>query len=183
MLNPIAEFDRTLSLWVHAQAPAWLDRVMVAITHGGDALTLWLVTLSCAVFFVLRHRGKREAALLLLACGLSYTLTPLLKLYFQRERPQLWAPIIPRPDDFSFPSGHALSAMTVYGLAAALLARFHPQQQRSIWLGAAVWIGLIGFSRVYLGVHWPNDVLAGFICGAALVWGVLKSATRLRGTA
>lgn len=172
MFNPIAEFDRTLSLWVHGQAQPWLDAAMKPITRGGDWQTLWLVTLACGAFFIFWHRRKREPALLLLACSLSYLLNPLLKLFFQRERPQLWATIIPHPSDFSFPSGHAMSAMTVYGLVALLLARLHPQQRWILWLSAALVIALIGFSRVYLGVHWTTDVLAGFAAGAVLVYTV-----------
>ena len=170
MLNPIAEFDRTLSLWVHAQAQPWLDTGMQAITRGGDWRTLFLITLLCSAFFFFRQRRKREPALLLLAFSLSYLINPLLKHFFQRERPQLWTTLISRPGDFSFPSGHAMSAMAVYGLAALLLAQGHPQQRWSFWLSAAVMIALIGFSRVYLGVHWTTDVLAGFAAGSVLVY-------------
>lgn len=176
MLNPVAEFDRAFSLWVHAHAHTWLDAAMQAVTHGGDGWTLLMVLLLCGGFLLLQ-RHKREAVSLLCAFGLSLLLNPRLKLFFQRDRPQLWATLIPRPSDFSFPSGHAMGAMTVYGLAALLLARAYPQQQRAIWLSAAAWIGLIGFSRVYLGVHWLSDVLAGFICGAALIW-ILANFTR-----
>lgn len=170
MLSPITEFDRTLSLWIHAQAQPWLDTGMKAITRGGDWRTLFLFTLLCGAFFFFRQRRKREPALLLLAFSLSYLINPLLKHLVQRERPQLWATLIARPSDFSFPSGHAMSAMTVYGLAAWLLARTHPQQRWGFRLCAAVMIVLIGFSRVYLGVHWTTDVLAGFLVGAMLVY-------------
>ncbi len=115
MLNPIVEFDRAFSLWVHSGAQPWLDAGMKAITRGGDWRTLFFVTLLCGAFFLWWHRRKREPALLLLAFSLSYLINPLLKLYFQRARPELWATLIPRPGDYSFPSGHAMSAMAVYG--------------------------------------------------------------------
>jgi undecaprenyl-diphosphatase len=182
MLNPIVEFDRALSLWVHSCAQLWLDATMKSLTHAGSWWVLLLVTLLCGGFLLVWHGLKREPVLMLLAFSLSYLINPWLKLFFQRERPQLWATIIPLPGDHSFPSGHAMSAMAVYGLAALLLARAHPQQRWSIWLSAATLIALIGFSRVYLGVHWPTDVLAGFVTGFALVWGVMKSETRLRGS-
>ncbi len=169
MLNPVAEFDRALSLWIHAHAQPWLDRLMSLITHGGDWWVLLLVTLAGAAFLRFHYQRKREAAWLLLAFIFSRMLDPLLKLVFQRGRPQLWE-IIARPASYSFPSGHALSSTIVYGLAAYLLARLNPQRRWSYWLGAAVWVFLIGFSRLYLGVHWPSDVLAGFVLGFALVY-------------
>jgi membrane-associated phospholipid phosphatase len=170
MLNPVAEFDRTLSLWIHAHAHPWLDRLMLAITYGGDWLTLLLVTLAGAAFLHVRQQRKRAAVFLLLAFSLSRILDPLLKLVFQRGRPQLWE-VVSRPTSYSFPSGHAFSSMVVYGLAAYLFAQLHPQWRRGYWLGAAVWIFLIGFSRVYLGVHWPSDVVAGFAAGSIMVYG------------
>lgn len=169
LFTPVAEFDRVLSLWLHARAQPWLDRLMALITHGGDWVTLLLLTLIGAAFLRFRRQRKREAVLLLLAFGLSRILDPLLKLIFQRERPQLWE-VVTRPTSYSFPSGHALSSTIVYGVAAYLLAQLYPQRRWSYKLGAAVWIFLIGFSRVYLGVHWPSDVLAGVAAGSVLVY-------------
>lgn len=169
MFNPVAEFDRTLSLWLHSHAHPWLDRLMPVITRGGDWWVLLLVTLAGAAFLRFRHQRKLEAALLLIAYSFSRILDPSLKLAFQRNRPQLWE-VLARPASYSFPSGHALSSMIVYGFAAYLLAQFYPQRRLVCWLGAAAWILLIGFSRVYLGVHWPSDVVAGFALGFALVY-------------
>jgi membrane-associated phospholipid phosphatase len=169
MLNPVAEFDRTLSLWIHEHAHPWLDRLMPVITHGGDWWMLLLVTLVGAAFLRFRHQHKLEAALLLIAYSFSRLLDPLLKLAFQRNRPQLWE-VLARPTSYSFPSGHALSSTIVYGFAAYLLVQLYSQRRWSYWLAAAAWIFLIGFSRVYLGVHWPSDVVAGFVLGFVLVY-------------
>lgn len=169
MLNPIIEFDRAFSLWVHTAARPWLDDSMKAITHGGDSLILLLVVLASGAFFWLRHRARREPLALLLGYTLSYTLDPLLKYFFQRARPELWDRLVARPSSFSFPSGHATSALVVYGLVALLLARSYPKQGWFFWLVAAGWTLLIGFSRIYLGVHWLTDVVGGFAIGIVLV--------------
>jgi membrane-associated phospholipid phosphatase len=178
MLNPIAEFDRTLSLWVHAEARPWLDVVMRTLTHIGDSWMLFLVALACAIFLILRYQRKREAAILLFIYSFSYLLDYSLKHLFQRTRPQLWEILVARPSSYSFPSGHAMSSMAVYGLAALLLTRVYPQQRWPLQLGAAILISLIGFSRVYLGVHWPSDVLGGFILGSVLGYAGLSLTQR-----
>jgi membrane-associated phospholipid phosphatase len=170
MLNPIIEFDRTLSLWVHSAARPWLDVTMRVITHAGDSLTLFVVAVACATFLMLRQQRKRAAAILLFVYSCSYLLDYALKHFFQRTRPQLWEILVARPSSYSFPSGHAMSSMAVYGLAALLLARLYPQQRWAFQLSAASLISLIGFSRVYLGVHWPSDVLGGFLLGSALMF-------------
>lgn len=173
MLNPVAEFDRALSLWIHAHAQPWLDRLMSVITDGGYWLTLLIVTLAGAGFLWLRQQRRWEAVWLLITFSLSRLLDPALKLVFQRARPELWE-VAARPTSYSFPSGHALSSMMVYGVLAYLLAQLYPQWRWYYWLGAALWIFLIGFSRVYLGVHWPSDVLGGFALGFILVYALAR---------
>ena len=76
---------------------------------------------------------------------------------------------ITRPETFSFPSGHALLAMAVYGGIAAVLVTLLPWRPVAVIGAAALLIVSIGFSRVYLGVHWPIDVLAGFAAGVPLI--------------
>lgn len=179
MLNPIAEFDRALSLWVHAESRPWLDVVMRVLTHAGDSWFLFLVALACAIFLVLRYQRKREAAVLLFVYSFSYLLDYSLKHLFQRTRPQLWEILVARPSSYSFPSGHAMSSMAVYGLTALLLTRIYPQQRWPLRTGAAILVSLIGFSRVYLGVHWPSDVLGGFLLGSALIYAGIALTHRL----
>lgn len=177
MFNPVAEFDRALSLWIHAHAQPWLDSAMSVITDGGHWLTLLFVTLAGMAFLYFRQR-KREALLFLLAFVLSRIFDPLLKLVFQRARPELWE-VPARPTSYSFPSGHAFSSLIVYGTAAYLLAQLYPQWRRLYWFVAALWVFLIGFSRVYLGVHWPSDVLGGFALGLVMIYALVQRHRRL----
>jgi membrane-associated phospholipid phosphatase len=91
-----------------------------------------------------------------------------MKLGFRRERP-FFADPLATESTFSFPSGHALVSLAVYGAIALLLARRISSHRRGALLLAAtaIWVALIGFSRLYLGVHFLSDVLAGFAAGAA----------------
>lgn len=84
---------------------------------------------------------------------------------FSRPRPDLWDPILSETGH-SFPSGQVIAATAIYGLLGYLLARYYPAQRR--WIGGGVLgiLVLIGFSRAYLGLNWPSDLLAGYSLGA-----------------
>ena len=122
-----------------------------------------------AAIFLLR--GWRRGALLVVVTLAGAGLLDVgLKLFFQRARPEPFFPDYPLPDSFSFPSGHALFATCFFGGLAVLLS--HRLRSRLlqvlIWIVALLLIVLIGASRVYLGVHYPTDVLGGFAVG--IVW-------------
>ncbi len=87
-----------------------------------------------------------------------------LKLFFAKPRPQLWHQLIVETSS-SFPSGHALGSMVVYGFLAYLLATEFPRSARLIYTVMTGLILLIGLSRLYLGVHWLTDVIAGYLVG------------------
>jgi undecaprenyl-diphosphatase len=103
------------------------------------------------------------------------------KNYFHRMRPKpSWA--LAYEQTFSFPSGHSLFSMVLYGLIAYTLVtrRSRPGRRMLIVLCAAAMIACIGLSRIYLGVHWPTDVLAGYITGATWLTGVILIDRRWR---
>lgn len=172
LLNPVVEFDRAFSLWVHAHAAPWLDELLQTITDGGAWRTLLVISLAVSGWlFLCQH--KRAALLPLLAFSFSYLVNPLLKRTFQRARPMLWE-VLDRPSDFSFPSGHAMSSIMVYGTVAMVLTQLYPRQRWFFWGTTAGLIFLIGFSRIYLGVHWLSDVLAGWATGFAFVYALSR---------
>ncbi|HKX30908.1 MAG TPA: phosphatase PAP2 family protein [Blastocatellia bacterium] len=154
---------------VHQHSTPQLNEAMGMVTRAGNALTLITFSLILAVFFLIRCRRKREALTILMSLGIGYAASAVLKLVFHRERPNLWE-FIERPEDYSFPSGHAMASMVVYGMAAYLLELAFPRFRWFFRVLAAVLILMIGTSRVYLGVHWPSDVLAGFVGGLAVVF-------------
>lgn len=175
-------FDRPLMLALRSASnitdpigPRWLEEVARDITALGSNVILVIVTASVAVFLLLAH--KRGAAWLVLASvGGGAALSSLLKLGFQRSRPDL-VPHAVEVYTASFPSGHAMLSAVTYLTLGALLMRVQPGWAVKIYiLSLAVLITfLVGVSRVYLGVHWPTDVLAGWSIGAAwalLCWAV-----------
>lgn len=155
--------------------PAWLTATIEDITALGSTFTLTFVT--CAVVGWLILSGKRHAALLLLVAVAGGTvLSQALKSLFDRPRPDLVAHGV---DVFtaSFPSGHAMLSAVTYLTLAALIMRVSERRAIKLYVLvlALLLTVLIGLSRLFLGVHWPTDVLAGWSLGAAwalLVWTV-----------
>jgi undecaprenyl-diphosphatase len=147
--------------------PAWLQIMFRDITPlGGYAV---VILISLAVIGYLLMDGKRGAALwVLVSVSGGAALSNLLKFAIERPRPDLVARLV-EVNTTSFPSGHATLAAVTYLTLGALLSRVEAQRRVKIYvLTVAVALTvLIGVSRIYLGVHWPTDVLAGWCVGAA----------------
>jgi undecaprenyl-diphosphatase len=161
------EFDNTVRATVHQHASPALTGFMRGVTHLGD----WTAVLPAVLLLwgIFSWRGARDyVRLLLLTVTGAQVLDSALKLVFQRTRPDPF--FIAKPQSSSFPSGHSLISLCFYGLLAGMLTpRLKKRWQRvAVWAAAALVVGMIGLSRVYLGVHWPSDVLAGY--AAAIVW-------------
>jgi undecaprenyl-diphosphatase len=153
--------------------PRWMEEMGRDLTALGGVSVLAFMTLAAVGFLLLQGR-KRAALIVVLAVGGGMLLSLFLKLGFDRPRPDL----VPHGSivyTASFPSGHSMMAAVVYLTLGALLARVQPNRRLKAYLMglALVLTLLVGISRVYLGVHWPTDVLAGWTVGAAwalLVW-------------
>lgn len=151
--------------------PRWLEEAARDVTALGSLSVLSLLTLAVAGFLWLD--GKPHAALfVLVAVGGGLVLSLALKGAFDRPRPDL-VPHGSHVYTASFPSGHSMLAAVAYLTLGALLARVRARRHLKVYLLAlAVALTLmVGVSRVYLGVHWPTDVLAGWSAGAA--WAIL----------
>lgn len=144
-----------------------LMKALSAIGAGEIAIPFGLV-----VVWLLVRRGDRRAARCYAATTLSgWALSIGLKILFQRPRPHL-LPHLDRAGGFSYPSGHGMLAPLVFGLAAFLLTRdAAPAPRRAIRAAAALLAVGIGFSRIYLAVHYPSDVFAAFLAGTG--WSAL----------
>jgi len=159
-------FDTAILLSLRELHNPLLDRLMIAITFLGEPTELTIMSLALGAWLI--WRGQRsEAATLAIAAAGAAGLNVLLKDVFSRARPALWDRIVD-VRYYSFPSGHAMLSMVVYGLLGYLLATHFRRWHIGILVATVVLIAAIGFSRLYLGVHWPTDVLAGYAAG--LVW-------------
>lgn len=159
-------FDQTTLLWIHQFANPFLDVVMLTITHLGNPVVV--VPTSVIVFVWLwwqRHRA--EAYVFGLNCIGGAILGTGLKLVFGKVRPQLWPQLI-NETTFSYPSGHALGSMILYGFLAYVLATLYPRFCWVFYGLASLLISAIGLSRLYLGVHWPTDIIGGY--GIGFLW-------------
>ncbi len=141
---------------------------MRAISFLGSTLFLAIASGVVIVLFALRKWG-REARLFALTMVGASLLNISLKLAFKRPRPVPFFDLT-APETYSFPSGHALTSCVFFGaLAAMLAARMKSKRLRiAVWIVCATMFLLVGFSRIYLGVHYTTDVIAGF--AAALIW-------------
>jgi undecaprenyl-diphosphatase len=147
--------------------PGWLEELMRDVTGLGSTGVLTFITLAAAGFLALSR--KAHAALFVVAAvGGGMLVSTLLKMGFDRPRPDL-VPHGAVVYTASFPSGHATLSAVAYLTLGALLARVQPHLVLKLYLlGLAILLTVaVGVSRVYLGVHWPTDVLAGWALGAA----------------
>lgn len=166
--NEAQQFDRAILLGIGQLRTPFLDRAAVFITNFGDPNVLTAVALAFVLVWLIQRRWKRALSLTIALLGVS-GLNLLLKNLFARSRPQLWERIVD-VRYYSFPSGHAMVSLVVYGLLGYALARRFPQWRVPIVAVTATLVGSIGLTRLYLGVHWPTDVVAGFAAG--LVWSI-----------
>ena len=158
--------------------PAWLTKTMVDLTALGGGPFLTLLTLAAAGFLVAARKWGMAVFVVLAIAGGGLA-SNLLKSVFVRARPDL-VPHLVSVDSASFPSAHAMNSAVTFLTLGVLLSRTQTQMRLKAYLmGTAIFLTLIvGFSRVYLGVHWPTDVVAGWAVGAA--WAILCSLVAAR---
>ena len=164
----IPHFDDTLGKWMRSFASPYLTVALRTVTRLGSTLVLSIIGVAVVAVFLYMRRLDRIGSLILLMAGqgiLQYGF----KAIFDRQRPEpLFNYVI--GDTPSFPSGHALASMCFFGLLAYYFSSDVSGRWRAlaIWLAAAVMIFFVGVSRVYFDVHYPSDVVAGYLAG--FIW-------------
>lgn len=161
--------------------PLWMEEAVRDVTALGSMIVLVMVT-AVTIFYLLLVRRGRSALLVLVTVGGGQILSSVLKLGIDRPRPDLVSHLA-QVQTLSFPSGHAMMAAVTYLTLGTMLAGIVPGRATKIYvLGVAVLVTLmVGVSRLYLGVHWPSDVLAGWCAGfawAMLCWLVARRLLR-----
>ncbi len=164
-----SEIDRTVELAVHSLATPTMTLVMRGFTFMGSPLAVIPLAAGIIVWAV-RKKETRAAVAFLVVLVMTEVLNVVLKSTFERARPTLFQEI-ETLHSYSFPSGHAMAAAAIYGMMGVVVARLAPTRRAPLVVGLPILILMIGISRIYLGVHWPSDVLAGFAAGAFIVLG------------
>jgi len=163
-----AAFDTAVQAAVYSLRSESLTGIMTAISFLGSKEFLFWVSLALIAFFCVKNKRRAAityAAILLLSAGLNN----LIKLIIHRDRPQLLP--LEETTFFSFPSGHSMNSLVFYGLLAYFAYHYAKNKALglSIYIIAVLITVLIGFSRIYLGAHYPTDVIAGFVAGMLIL--------------
>lgn len=159
-------FDRPLLELAQAVSNETLDRLFLRMSDIGYGKGV--IPASVLLVVALAARRYRRSAFAAIALGGSALLNMATTLFFARERPALWESIVAE-QTYSFPSGHAMGSMA---LATACLLLAWPTKWRTpVVVATLILVPMIGLSRVYLGVHYPSDILAGWVAAAGWVSG------------
>ena len=173
-------WERRLMMRLHTTLPPLLDQALLILPWFGTNITLLPLIILAAAWLVMRRRRADLALHLLVVQVGSWTLNPLLKAIFGRPRPELWEPR--GQHAFSaYPSGHAIASISVLFTVAVLLHRERGWRW-PFWVVAA-FVAVSLYSRLYLGVHWPTDVIAGAAVGAVWLLATLRAFPARNGAA
>jgi undecaprenyl-diphosphatase len=170
-------YDRTLELWLHRFDVGPLTLLMRGLTDLASVPGLAILSAVVALIALWQRRWRLAGVWVGLCAGTGLLVTAL-KLLFARTRPDLFR-LLALPHSFSFPSGHATGSSALFGTLALMVAQVRPG-----WMGRAMAVALllilgVGASRIYLGVHWPTDVLAGYLLGTLLALNAAVAMGRL----
>ena len=161
----VFSWDINFSETLHRQAVPDLDQFMLFITRLGDINILWLMVGFGLLALALNRKTQDFIFLTLTTLG-AVAINTVLKLAFHRTRPHLWTSLRPEPG-FGFPSGHSMGSVTV--VAALIVLTWNTRWRYPILILGSIVAVLVGLSRVYLGVHYPSDVLGGWAVSIAWV--------------
>ncbi len=157
--------DDQILLAINHRASPWLNDVIPTATDVGGVIGIAVLSTTAIAYF-LRQKDYRHGALVVWGILGGVALNLLLKSLFMRHRPDLWAELV-HETGYSFPSGHSMMSAT---FAVIMIVAFWNTRWR--WLAivlGALYTGFVGFSRLYLGVHYPTDVLGGWLIATAWV--------------
>ncbi|MEH7177839.1 phosphatase PAP2 family protein [Neobacillus vireti] len=164
-------FDQNFIDTIGSYSSPTIDGFMLFVTEMGSKFMLSILLVISMIWLFVKRKDVWGMRLYFITVAGGGLLNLLLKNFFERERPNINRII--EADGFSFPSGHSMGSMTYYGFLGYLVLRSKRKPFSKLGLGIllSLVILLIGISRIYLGVHYPSDVLAGFIAGS--VWLVI----------
>jgi undecaprenyl-diphosphatase len=163
-------WDIAILLKIHSTAQPFLDQFAKNFTNLGNFGSIIILILPLILVFIYQKKWALGAYLTLTIVG-NEQINNITKIGFHRLRPHLWESIIPFPSSFSFPSGHAMGSMTL--VVALLIISWRTKWRVVIATLGFLYVILIGWTRLYLGVHFPSDILGGWLLG--ITWSVSMS--------
>ncbi len=172
-------FDSNIQTWVRGGLPAGLTRFFKTITILGNTPVQAIIAIVAVIWLYLRQY-KAEAIFVGASGLLASILIVSLKYIYQRQRPSITHLV--HASGYSFPSGHSLGTFMILGAIAIVLAQRLEKKESKIVVYAitGLLIFLVGLSRIYVGVHYPTDVLAGFTLAFALLNAIYPTYDRIR---
>ncbi len=177
--NPVIPFDESLRYWVYEQRSPFLSAIFIPVTYVGNWQT---ITLLAAILLAI-PKTRRNVGLPFAIISLSSTIVyKVVKGIFERPRPEMEVRLIPQ-GGFSFPSGHSMNCIVCFGILIYLIRRYCPNRKIANVLTVLLTLLIIGIgtSRVYVGVHFPTDVLGGWSLGLAFLMGSILILEKIRG--
>jgi len=169
-------FDAAFLHWIHSHHNSSLDTIFLFFTTiGNPSFVIPIVFLIAG--YLLYKKYYAQMLLLLFGVGGASAINLILKILFQRDRPALWHTLITETD-YSFPSGHAMASSAL--ILCLIIMVWNTKWRLPVLISGVIVIGMIGVSRLYLGVHYPSDVLAGWSISAAWVMAVTWALKRIR---
>lgn len=173
-------FDELVLTSLNAASTPFWDGFFVFVTQLGGVLFVGVVSALLAAFLWLKKKW-RSVSIVVFGMGGMVVLNVLLKFLFERPRPDLWEQLVVE-ESFSFPSGHAMASMALAIVIGYVLVRSKLDRHLVIVLiGLLVlYVILIGISRLYLGVHYPTDIVGGWLISSAWLLVVIPLAWRIR---
>jgi undecaprenyl-diphosphatase len=161
-------YDDPLLLWMHNYETPAMNVWMLMWTRLGTPSVM--IALGGAITLIFLWKQRRNDAIYFLTSVLGAALLNVVaKAFFTRARPDLWQSIDPR-GDFSFPSGHAMGTMALF--ASLCVVAWHTKGRWPVLIASTIVVFQVGLSRVYIGVHYPSDVLCGWLASLAWVLGL-----------
>jgi membrane protein DedA with SNARE-associated domain/membrane-associated phospholipid phosphatase len=178
--DPLVRYDRAIAAYLHSLATPPLTTFFLIVTALGSIEAIVLLGVVVSAAFAWRRRWLYLGTWLA-AVGGGVVLNQLLKGLFARPRPFFEHPLLVETS-YSFPSGHAMESLVVYGMLAyfAVLALKTWRARTAVVFGTALLVLLIGLSRMYLGVHYFSDVLAGYAAGGVWLCALITGAETVR---
>ncbi len=164
--NEFSNFDNNFELWIHSFANPVFDTMFNFFTSVGGIPGICILTVISFAYLCWK-RHFYSAIILVLAVGGGLLINVVLKELFRRPRPDLWQKTYAEPTSFSFPSGHSTLSLCFFGIMIWII--FHLLKSQRLKIGLTVLlvfiILVIGLSRIYFGVHYPTDVIGGYLSG------------------